>query len=1046
MDVFDLSWNQQKLYLHQKMYPNDPSYNLAFLYQIEGSLDVSRFIDSINHLIQNTPVLNTYFLEVKGVPKQTAAKDYHHQIEVLDYTNDPDYEQKIYDRAVLENNRPIDLLNPPLYGAVLYKAPQSKYYLSIRISHIISDGFSYYTFLEHLSKIYNERILPEKQGDFFKLIQTEPNSGSENKAKIFFQNHLKEVENLALKGIDENRSTSGLLEGKNLSFKVDSEAVNHIRTFLKKHSLTEFTFFLGCYTLFLKKITNQRKITVGIPLPNRRSKERKGVFGYFVNTLPLVIDCDSNQSFLELCNQITKNIRHLIRYQDSNLSQYTGELKHLNGRLEMNNAFTYYKQELNFQLTNCSICRIPLELSYIKFPFTMNVEDAGSTLIVNIEYASRFNHVDFENIFLTIFNTVQANPEVLISRISLLNEQKETTQPNKSKLKIAARQQKIQTAFEKSVKQYPDKVAVKYNTNELTYKELNHLSDLVAYNLLENTGAEQKYTIISLPRSEKLIAVILGVLKAGKTYVPIDPDAPVERVNYILESIGDAPMITERTDSVSDTQLLHPEVLFRSTEERREIQIKDNEDAYIIFTSGSTGKPKGVQVTHHNVIRLFESTNDSFSFSERDTWTLFHSYAFDFSIWEIFGALFYGGKLIIVPEEVTKSPTQFYELLKEEKVTILNQTPSAFRQLIKVDEREVDHTLSLRNVIFGGEKLNFSILKPWWDKYGQSVKLVNMYGITETTVHVSYYEISGDDINRRCGSIIGAAIKDLDILIVNEDLQQCPIGIEGEMLVGGEGVSKGYFKQEALTRERFIHLPHKQGVFYKTGDLAKYLPDGRIEYLHRKDNQVQLRGFRIEIEEIEFAVKSLNVCKDCLVTVHKFTEDDHRLIAYLVTDGQIDLMKMRDKLKNKLPAYMIPSHFMVVDEIPLTINGKVNVKGLPLPIDNSPAVYQQGETLDTIRNIWMVTLKNSDIEVDDNFFDVGGTSLHVTEIYYKLTEELGLEDIQVTDLFEYTTIRKLANHIDEMKAPANKNKKVSQKPAMHVRRRMNRRRTRELKH
>ncbi|OAT81015.1 hypothetical protein A6P54_13560 [Bacillus sp. MKU004] len=1046
MEVFDLSWNQQKLYLHQKMYPNDPSYNLAFLYQIEGTLDEDRFIDCLNRLIQNIPVLNTYFIEVKGVPKQTTVSDFGYQVQVLDYTDDPEYEMNIYNQVIEKNNKPIDLLSPPLYDAVLYKAPGGRYFLSMIISHIISDGFSYYTFLEHLSNLYNQGIPPGKQGDYFKLIHKGPDRVHADKARDFFIKHLKEAETLALKEIDEYRDSNGLLRGSNASFQVHSENLQHIREFVKKNSMTEFTFFLAYYSIFLKKITNQNKITVGIPLPNRRDKERRGVFGYFVNTLPLSIECHSSQTFLELCNQISRKVRQLIRYQDSNLSDYSGELKHLNGELEMNNAFTYYKQELNFQLDNCAIRRVPLELSFIKFPFTMNVEDGGDSLTVNVEFASRFNHVDFENVFHNVLNTIHSNPEVMIGGISLLNEERITTETTSDNGKQDNEHHRIQTAFRNSVEQYPDRVAVKYKNKKLTYKELDHLSDLVASNLLAADASDQKYAVISLPRSERLIAIILGVIKAGKTYVPIDPGAPAERVQYILETIGDVPVITENTEPGDGFKQIHPDELFRPAADLREASNMENEDAYIIFTSGSTGKPKGVQVTHHNVLRLFEATNHSFSFSELDTWTLFHSYAFDFSIWEIFGALFYGGKLVVVPEELTKSPTQFYSLLKNERVTVLNQTPSAFRQLIKVDEREAGHLLDLRHVIFGGEKLNFSILKPWRDKYGHSVKLINMYGITETTVHVSYYEISDDDIHHKCGSIIGAPIKDLEILIVNDDLQQCPVGIEGEMLVGGEGVSKGYFKQEALTRERFIQVPGRAGTFYRTGDLAKFLPDGRIEYLHRKDKQIQLRGFRIEIEEIEYALMSINVCRECLVTVHKFSDDDQRLIAYLVTDSQVDGKNIREELKNKLPLYMIPSHFIGIDGFPLTINGKVNDDELPLPSEHAVSVNQPSGVIGAIKNIWMDTLKNGEIDADDNFFDVGGTSLHVTEIYYKLTEELGLEGIQITDLFEYTTIRELATYIDEMNAPSPVNKKPSEKILIQGRKRMNRRRTHELKH
>ncbi|MGE7625288.1 amino acid adenylation domain-containing protein [Viridibacillus sp. NPDC096237] len=1022
MEIFDLSWNQKKLYLYHRLYPLDPAYNLSFLYKIEGPLNIEKLKSSLYKLFRSNSIFSTYFIEEKGVPKQVYEPEFQHRIKVIDFTNEQDYEAKIYNLTTQKNNTAIDIYQLPLYEVCIYKISEETYYISMHIAHIIADGFSYYTFLEDLSILYNEEIECEERAGFFETSLLVANEELTIKAKDFFKQHLNGLEDLALKEIDECRTTEGLLVGSSATFSLTEDITEKIREFINIHKLTEFTFFLTCYALFLKKITNKDLITVGIPLPNRRKRERKKVFGYFVNTLPLSIDCKSDKTFLEICQEIKANSRSLLKHQDFNISEHYSEI--LEGSLgthEINNAFTYYKQELSFDLVDCSVQKIPLQLMNIKFPFSMNVEDGKSKLTVNIEFASKFNHINFEGVFQNIYQTILKEPKILVENLELLSKHQSEHIYNiynqhiqgKSVYKL---QNNIYQAFESICEVYPDRVAVTYLDEKLTYKELNQLSTNIASNLVEMLDDNQTNVIISLPKNENLIAAILGVLKAGKTYIPIDPNAPKDRFQYILESIENPVIITKEILPIeTDNCVIHIKELMKTYNSQKLFNVSKNEVAYIIYTSGSTGKPKGVQVTHQNVIRLFAATNSNFNFSEKDTWTLFHSYAFDFSVWEIFGALLYGGKLVIVPDNYIKSTKDFYELLKREKLTILNQTPSAFRQLIKVDQREKEKIASLRAIIFGGEKLDFAMLKTWVDKYGLTPRLINMYGITETTVHVSYYEIEKNDVYCKCGSIIGKPIEDMSILIVNKDMQLCPIGITGEMIVGGEGVSKGYFKQNELTKERFIKLPGREGRYYKTGDLARYLPNGRIEYLNRKDKQVQLRGFRIEIEEIEYAINSLQKYKECIVTMHKFSKDDKRLIAYIITSVPLDIKSLKEELQNKLPSYMIPSHFIEVEEIPLTINGKVDFGKLPNPTETILSTQSGTEVMKKVRDIWSLVLKNNALQLDDNFFDVGGTSLHVTEIYYKLVDEFALDDMKIIDLFEYTTIRNLANYIEQLK-------------------------------
>lgn len=380
--------------------------------------------------------------------------------------------------------------------------------------------------------------------------------------------------------------------------------------------------------------------------------------------------------------------------------------------------------------------------------------------------------------------------------------------------------------------------------------------------------------------------------------------------------------------------------------------------AYVIYTSGSTGNPKGVMIEHHNVIRLFKSTDCWYQFNEKDTWTLFHSYAFDFSVWEIWGALLYGGKLVVVPYWISRSPKDFYQLLVEEEVTVLNQTPSAFRQLIQVCEQEdKNKNLQLRYVIFGGEALEPTSLLPWFQRYGEKKpQLINMYGITETTVHVTYYPITLDDVQHVSRSNIGKRIPDLEVYILDAYQQPVPIGVDGELYIGGAGLARGYLNRPELTAERFISHPFSSDLkarLYRTGDLARYLPDGNLDYHGRIDHQVKIRGFRIEIGEIESTLHTYAYVKEAVVIVREDQPCDKRLVAYVVGDGNVDAW--REYLKAKLPSYMVPSGFVAMEAIPLTANGKVDREALPMPEEkqiNSECVGPRNSNEQILTTIW----------------------------------------------------------------------------------------------
>jgi amino acid adenylation domain-containing protein len=431
--------------------------------------------------------------------------------------------------------------------------------------------------------------------------------------------------------------------------------------------------------------------------------------------------------------------------------------------------------------------------------------------------------------------------------------------------------------------------------------------------------------------------------------------------------------------------------------------------AYVIYTSGSTGKPKGVEVTHRNVARLFTATDAWFGFGEEDVWTLFHSYAFDFSVWEIWGALLYGGRLVVVPFGVSRDPAAFHTLCAREGVTVLNQTPSAFRQFMRVDE-ERGEALALRFVIFGGEALEPASLRGWVARHGDAMpELVNMYGITETTVHVTHRVIRREDVERGSGSPIGRPIPDLSIYVLDERREPVPIGVPGELYVGGAGVARGYLDRPELTAERFLESPFHAGErLYRTGDQARWMEDGTLEYLGRIDEQVKIRGFRIELGEIEAALL------EAVVVAREDRPGDRRLVAYVVAvEGRsVAPGELRSHLGETLPDYMVPAAFVPMEAIPLTGNGKVDRKALPVPgVEPRPegAAYTApaSELEHTIAAVWAEVLDVERVGAHDNFFELGGNSLLLLQVSSRLQAELGGE-LRMVDLFRYPTVGALA--------------------------------------
>jgi amino acid adenylation domain-containing protein len=579
--------------------------------------------------------------------------------------------------------------------------------------------------------------------------------------------------------------------------------------------------------------------------------------------------------------------------------------------------------------------------------------------------------------------------------------------------------------FNEQVLLYGNEIALFFKNEEITYNQLNEKAEKIAAYLQQNRIGKEDIVALLFDKSPEMIYAILGVVKSGAVYLPLDPTHPEDRLNFVLEDSGAKIILSHSDFNLKLANLSLKNILCIDSELPKlsfsAVSIHPDDTLYIIYTSGSTGRPKGCKISHRNVVRLMKNEKHDFAFSNTDVWIMAHAYYFDFSVWEMYGAFLYGGKLVIPFADEVKDVNKLHALVCKHGVSVLNQTPLAFNFFMEEEFNKNIHELNkhLRYVIFGGDKLDPSKLKKWTEFYPlNQIKMINMYGITETTVHVTYYEITENDVNTPGVSPIGRPLPETKIYLLNENLQHVPVGVVGEMYVGGTGVCKGYLNREELTQERFVKNPFNANeTLYKTGDQARWTSDKKLDYLGRIDFQVKIRGYRIELGEIESVLNSCKGVKQGVV-IAVDNKGESQLAAYLVSDNSFNTEELRAEMQSKLPEYMIPAYFVEIESIPLTSNGKLDKKSLPNPFKNAisnPANYVAPQTQEEeiIVKIWQEQLGVEQIGVEDNFFHIGGDSLKAIRVVVQMNKHLGVT-IRIADIFTHKTIRNIVANLSEI--------------------------------
>jgi amino acid adenylation domain-containing protein/non-ribosomal peptide synthase protein (TIGR01720 family) len=797
------------------------------------------------------------------------------------------------------------------------------------------------------------------------------------------------------------------------------ESTNRLRELARSHDLTLNTIVQGAWAILLSRYSGEEDVVFGATRACRRGhvEGADDMVGLLINTLPVRVRVPANAELIPWLKDLRAQWVAMRPHEHTPLASVQSWSEVPGGKLLFDSIVVFENYDLRTSLRAIGDAWQQRDFHlYEQTNFALTLAAyAGEQLRLRIEFdRHRFADAVIARLLghlATILEAIASNSQQQVGGLPMLTtaERQQLLHEWNPRAQIAAPEKTLHQLFAEQAARTSDAIAVRCDEQQLTYAELDRRAAQVAHHLRTLGVGPEVIVGLCVERSIDLVVGVLGILKAGGAYLPIDLAYPPERLAFMLED-AQAPVVVTQTSLVSRLPSHCARIVcLDAFEPAGELHDPATPDAlaYVIFTSGSTGKPKGCCITHRNVVRLMAATHPWFGFDERDVWTMFHSVAFDFSVWEIWGPLLYGGRLIVVPHAVSRSPESFHELLVRERVTVLNQTPSAYRQLIAADATSTGN-LALRLVIFGGEALEMQSLKPWFDRHGdQRPQLVNMYGITETTVHVTYRPLGAADVQR--GSVIGVPIPDLEVFILDGQLRPQPIGVPGEMFVGGAGLARGYLRRPELTEQRFIPHPWQPGQrLYRTGDLARWLPGRDIEYLGRIDQQVKIRGFRIELGEIESLLLQHPGIREAVVVAR-----EQRLIAYLVpANGELPpAHDLRTQLKAKLPDYMVPAVFVSIDRVPLTNNGKTDLRALP---DPEPARPDTGATFvaprtpaeETLTAIWQRVLRLERVGIHDNFFDLGGDSI-LSILVVAQARQAGLS-VSPKLIFQNQTIAELA--------------------------------------
>lgn len=1014
--VFPTTYPQKQIWFLNQLNQDSPAYNIPFAYDIEGQLNVPAMHKTINEIIARHETFRTFFTDTDNGLMQIVYPQLEIDLPLIDNLNS---EESIKEYIDKETVRLFDLSKGPLIRAQIIKRSESSYILFLNFHHIILDHISIVQFAEELTIVYkaycsnqiSPLVTPELQYADYSVWQNKHQSHKQLAPKLdFWLEQLQGRADYLDLPLDNQRPPMQTMIGKEYHLWFPLSLMNNLKALSRQESVSMFITLMAGYAILLGIYSKQSEVSVGTPFANRSHQpELEKIMGCFINTIPIFTDLTGNPSFNEVLKRVRKTVFSANANQDFPFEMIVEGLQpkrdaSYNPMFQV--GFTFQEPPMEINLEACQVKSQKLHNQSAKFDILAWLWEGDDGIRGTLEYNSEiFEYATLERFaehFQTLLENAVNNPDAPISELNILSDEEyeKVTKNWNQTINVFDFPKTIHQLFELQCEKNADKVAVVCDEQELTYKELNEKSNQLAHYLISQGVKDNALIGVCLERSLDMLIATLGILKAGACYIPLDPEYPQDRIQYMLENSA-ATLVVTQSSVLSRMQLpditkpvqvdIDKDLISSQPVNNPKVEISEDDLAYIIYTSGSTGKPKGVMVPHSAAGNFLLSMAEKPGLSSKDTLLAVTTLSFDIAVLELYLPLSKGATVVIATTEEAIDGDDLIDLIDEYDVSVMQATPATWRMLLAC-KWQGDSSLK---VLCGGEALPKDLLVDLLPLVGE---VWNMYGPTETTVWSSCYKIT----NANAPILIGKPISNTQFFVLDEYLRPVPVGVPGELYIGGDGVTKGYLNRDDLTEERYITSPFSScaGKLYRTGDAVKFHQSGDLEYSQRIDNQVKVRGFRIELGEIEIVLAQQDSIKQAVVVVIEARAGDPRLVAYIVVANGVTITptSIRDLIKNDLPDYMLPQHFVELDEMPLTPNGKIDKKALPDAFKSNSAEDEEKPLPETyaakqLAKIWAEVL---DIAVDniglyDNFFDIGGHSLLSMQVIMKVKDATGIK-------------------------------------------------------